>query len=662
MVERTAAGQQLYRWWSALAPACTASLAVSIDLWALLLNAWQRCSKTSGPSRLYALPVVLGQTYEAEFSPSTATEHRKRRGRYYTPEAIAQFMVEATLGSACGAPSRPPTVLDPSCGGGICLVLAYRYLLLHCRPPEGDAQLLDYLFGVDIDPNAVAVTRLALALAAIGSPQSPPFKGGKPQAGGSKDGPEAFSLQESHSKSCSPKVGGWGASLSGETSKLLCAPTFTNLSQTIRCGNALVRPAPGRAAIALDLTPYPLQKTQFDVVLGNPPYLDSETMTRHLPHWRTYCRGGSEASGARTSGFRPGGRRYQTAQGNWDLFCVFIERALELCREGGWHSFVVPNKLASAEYAAGARSLLGRCRLHHLRDYSRVKAFEAAVYPMVYVVQNSRDRSAGTFCYEVMATLTQPSETHRRCTSRVSSGGAWRLASRQSWVAQLQQCPKLGDAAAVTGAASVSEAYRLKPLIHEQPQPSNAFQVVNSGTIDPYCHHWGHKPLRYLGDRYPHPVVSKSALALAFPKRHQQAASPKLIVAGLTRELECVWDDAGALLAGKSTTLILLREAEQLGPVLLGLLNSALMTAYVKAIFGGNALQGGYLRIGPPQVRSLPLPGRGLDAALAREQLHQLVLQRRGLPHGASAAAQIEAAIDREVCELYGVSWRDVMP
>ncbi|MGB3615753.1 MAG: N-6 DNA methylase [Elainellaceae cyanobacterium] len=615
--------EHLRHWWTAIAPVCTADLDVSVDLWALLQRSW------SLSSIAHKLPTVLGQTYETELATSALAPHiRKRQGSYYTPAAIAQFMVEATLGAACRDCATAPTVLDPACGGGVFLVTAYRYLAQYYRPscPDDGMPLLAGLFGVDVDPNAVAVTRLALGLAMI----------------------EAVLRSDLA-----------GRSSSGETLEELRDINFASLSQTIRCGNTLVRSSDPPNAIAPSdhLAPYPLPQTQFDVVLGNPPYLDSEAMTRHLPHWRTYCRA-----------------QYQTARGNWDLFCVFIERALDLCRDGGWHSFVVPNKLTSAAYAAEARSLLGCYHLHYLRDYSRVNAFQAAVYPIVYVVQKSASGPSSPFRYEVMHSLDQPAAIHRRCSSPSSphpwcfSGGDRPLgpvSGPGDWVAQLQTYPTLGDALAVVGAASVSEAYRLQPLIHEQPHPKNALRLVNSGTIDRYVHHWGHKPLQYLGDRYRHPVIAKPALVELLPKRYRQATASKLIVAGLTRQLECVWDKDGTVMAGKSTTLILLPpgSADALGPILLGLLNSALLTAYFQAMFGGNALQGGYLRVGPPQVRLLPLPCRGLKGlGLRGDRLCQLVRQRQALNRHAGAAGlrEMDGAIDRAVDGLYGVSWRDV--
>ena len=579
---------QLRQYWQDIAPAI-ADLDLSIDLWALLRQAWGQA-----PNR-DSLPLTLGQTYER--LAEKAAIH-KRQGCYYTPTAIAQAMVEATVGRASRASNhQPPTILDPACGGGVFLVLAYRYLHQESAPlrAANGTPLLASLFGVDIDPNAVAVTRLALGLAVRLSPDS-------------------------------------------------AGDNLTCLRHTICCGNTLVTGAvPARSLPPAD-PPFPWSNRQFSVVLGNPPYLDADAMSRHFPQWRTYCRD-----------------RFQTAKGNWDLFCVFIERALQLCEAGGWHSFVVPNKLASAEYAAPARSLLAARTIHQIWDYSRVSAFRAAVYPLAYVVR-MQPVVAGHVACTAMATVEQAGATRYRCRRHFSSPQPWCLsASPQPWLSGPRG--SMGDVLEVVGAASVADAYQLKPLIYNQPQGNNDFEranfkLVNSGTIDRYQHHWGQKTLRYLGDRYQHPVVSRAAIAAALPKRYRQAASPKLIIAGLTRHLECIWDAEGALLPGKSTTVILLSPTEAaLGPVLLGLLNSALMTAYFQALFGGNALQGGYLRVGPPQVRSLPLPSGypWPQGSPAVERLNRLIHQRQALTHasGARGCDALELRIEQLVRRLY---------
>ena len=53
---------------------------------------------------------------------------------------------------------------------------------------------------------------------------------------------------------------------------------------------------------------------------------------------------------------------------------------------------------------------------------------------------------------------------------------------------------------------------------------------------------------------------------------------------------------------------LLLVLAEKHLAFLLGVLNSKVIRFYITQVFGGNSLQGGYLRIGPPQLRQLPMP------------------------------------------------------
>jgi len=76
-------------------------------------------------------------------------------------------------------------------------------------------------------------------------------------------------------------------------------------------------------------------------VIGNPPYIDSEWLTKTNPELREYCNS-----------------RYQSAKGNWDIFCIFIEKALNLCKKSGLSSMIVPNKLFSSDYAQALRAFL----------------------------------------------------------------------------------------------------------------------------------------------------------------------------------------------------------------------------------------------------------------------------------------------------------------
>ncbi len=162
-------------------------------------------------------PDILGQVYErflgkvirltayhravVELKP----EVRKAGGVYYTPTFIVRHIVERTLGTLLnGRRPAPATrsaaqsgnikILDPACGSGSFLLGAYQYLLDWHREwyvrdgadkwstgrrarifrsglvdwrlttNERKRILVDCIHGVDIDPQAVEVTKLSLLL------------------------------------------------------------------------------------------------------------------------------------------------------------------------------------------------------------------------------------------------------------------------------------------------------------------------------------------------------------------------------------------------------------------------------------------------------------------------------------------------------------------
>jgi hypothetical protein len=167
------------------------------------------------------------------------------------------------------------------------------------------------------------------------------------------------------------------------------------------------------------------------------------------------------------------------------------------------------------------------------------------------------------------------------------------------------QFPSLSAVAEVLGAATVAEAYAMQSLITDEACPTiTDLKLINSGTIDRYCPLWGQKCLRYLGHTYRHPTISATQQAHLPQKRQQQACQPKIIVAGMSQVLECVVDVTGAFLAAKSTVIVL---SSLNLYYLLALLNSKLISFYYRKLFGGDCFKGGYLRIGPQQLRLLPI-------------------------------------------------------
>jgi len=469
---------------------------------------------------------------------------RKIDGVFYTPAPLVARLVDEALGPllASTPADRPIRVVDPACGAGAFLIAAARALLERREQMSREtgealapAELVRAsIFGVDVDPAAVQLTRAALA----------ELVGAVPE----------------------------------------------DMSENIKVGNALLgADAPAEAGApfvwALEF-PAAHAAGGFEAVLGNPPFVDAEAMTRHHAALRRHC-----------------AHHFEAARGNWDLFCVFIELGLRLCAPGGCLALIVPNKLASADYAAGARRLLTReARLVALHDLSAVPVFAAEVYPLAFVAR----RGAGEPGPVTLTRVAGAAGADERIEMSLGTGpsdGPWPISGRgdAATIAHMRAVGRpLGQLAEVWGAATVAEAYAIAELITEG---ESGLRVVNSGTIDRCAALWGQSPLRYLGRSYLRPVIA--APERLPPRRLAQARTPKLIVASMTRSLEAMLDVRGEVLAGKSTTICWWPADLR---VLAAILHSRAMDDYYQHMHGGDRLARGYLRIGPRQLRALPVP------------------------------------------------------
>lgn len=339
----------------------------------------------------------------------------------------------------------------------------------------------------------------------------------------------------------------------------------------------------------------------FDAVIGNPPYMDSEEMTRSLPELREYC-------------VNVG---YKSASGNWDIFCIFIEQGMTLTRNKGFFSMIVPNKLLAADYALAPQEILGSSTIHHLRDYSRVKVFEISVYPVIFVVQRTVPSSSNLIQVDVMEEKQSSEFPVQSYENRLDQEiflklpkGLWSPLIRKN-LPILQELLKssfpLSSYGNVVGAATVSEAYKFSNIIEDHMNfsiPDDCFMFVNTGIIDRYDILWGIDNVMYIKKIYKQPIVKKASIKNISEKRLNEANSEKVIIAGMTRKLESTYDD-GCCLAGKSTVLV--NSAYVNLKFITSCLNSNLLSFAYRELFESLSLQGGYLRIGPPQIARIPI-------------------------------------------------------
>lgn len=124
---------------------------------------------------------VLSQVYES-FSKQWDEELAEETSVYYTPKNIAKLLVEEAFAGVKNPAEAK--VLDPACGAGMFLVLAFRQLVRKCweetglRPDTRAIQRILYhqLCGFEVSESALRLSALALYISAIevnGSPRPP---------------------------------------------------------------------------------------------------------------------------------------------------------------------------------------------------------------------------------------------------------------------------------------------------------------------------------------------------------------------------------------------------------------------------------------------------------------------------------------------------------
>lgn len=315
---------------------------------------------------------ILGRIYEQFLGERIAVdasravtidlkpEHRKSGGVYYTPKPIVDYIVEETLGPLL-AGKDPATlarekfaIVDPASGSGSFLIAAYQYLLdwhrdhwvpqtknrdrflekgldgqLRVKTSERKRILLDYIYGVDIDLQAVEVTKLSLLLKVI-------------------EGQAQLEFDIGH--------------------------ILPDLDANILCGNSLIDhdfhiPFGVTPEEALNFNPFSWQQSfpevfkrgGFDAVIGNPPYLNvDDTWGRKDPRLAYLKIAYSEVYSDKT-----------------DLLFYFLRKALAITR--GEVAFIVSRSFLEADKAQKLRGwLANNARVRSVLDFRH-----AIVFPKV---------------------------------------------------------------------------------------------------------------------------------------------------------------------------------------------------------------------------------------------------------------------------------------
>ena len=308
-------------------------------------------------------------TQQINSGETPQTSKRKQDGVFYTPQYITKYIVENTIGRLCAEKKQQLgiieddylsdqrrqmqtkkrlldqlqqyrewllqiTILDPACGSGAFLNAALQFLMAeHKLIDEMEAKvagssivfqdvensILEHnLYGVDINEESVEIAQLALWL-----------RTAKP-----------------HRK-------------------------LNSLNENIKCGNSLISDpeiAGPKAFNWQEQFPKVFEKGGFDVVIGNPPYVQLQSM------------------GAMSDAYAQCG--FETYNKSADLYCLFYEQGCRLLKDKGFLGFIASNKWLKINYGEPLRKyLVSKMNPLLLIDFPGVPVFEdATVDPQILIV------------------------------------------------------------------------------------------------------------------------------------------------------------------------------------------------------------------------------------------------------------------------------------
>lgn len=313
---------------------------------------------------------ILGSAYE-QFLGKTITinnrgkavielkpEVRKAGGVYYTPQYIVDYIVLSTIGKLCEKKTPKEVaeikIVDPACGSGSFLLGAYQYLLNwhkdyylqnpnkknpitpegNLTTPEKKKILLNNIYGVDIDTNAVEVTKLSLLLKCM--------------------------------------EGETQASIAHQM-KMFNERVLPTLDNNIKSGNSLIDTDYYDNQLDFGeerkIKPFSWQKSYptifknggFNVVIGNPPYV----FTRDVD-WsdevKNYFWSKFEIS-------KGDDKSRKNQSGKINLYILFIIKSTELLNKNGCLSFIIPNGLLrTTTYDTARKFILERTSIERIVD------------------------------------------------------------------------------------------------------------------------------------------------------------------------------------------------------------------------------------------------------------------------------------------------------
>ena len=382
----------------------------------------------------------------------------------------------------------------------------------------------------------------------------------------------------------------------------------------------------------------------FDIVIANPPYIDSERMV-----------GEGQLALRKTIA-----KTYKLTKGNWDIYIAFFEKGFNLLNSKGTLAFITPDKWISKPFGDALR-ISKLANFLAILKAGREIFEDAKVDAIVSLFSNIKQEYIDVYLYEteiILKDRVQKKELNSPYTLDALFSSGLELIQKIDDTED-----RLSDNFLCENACATSDAYKLKPFVRENKSDTlNSaafFKVVNTGTIGKYFSKWAVRPMVYLGDDYLCPIIKRDEFFKNFKNSYSnKILRPKLIMKGLNL-LDAFLDDDGTTLPGKTTLVITNKDNNQDELIfLLAVINSSLIFYYIKEKYSSSSYNQG-TTFTKDMINGIPFPK--IDGNI-RKKIVSTVARVLAAKHGNPQAdtSALEKEIDQLVYQLYGLTDEEI--
>ncbi len=348
----------------------------------------------------------------------------------------------------------------------------------------------------------------------------------------------------------------------------------------------------------------------FDLVIGNPPYIDY----RKIP-----------------AGSKNAIKSYKVANHSKmiNFYLYFFELGFNLLKKNGILAYISPQQYLIYENTKGLRDLIREMSIISLSDFARVKVFDAATYTFVSIISKTKSNTPGLYLdFDQMDNLALPIRT-KDIANPISEPVSISEFSDLVGSIETSSHLKLSDLADIFCASSETVALSATP---------SGFRFLAASDI--FRWRIAAKDVYVDSTKY-----SKNSA-------EKQGLGPIVYTSRMTTNIRACVAEPKVYLGGKVNVLV--PKKQGLEHFIAAILNSALINFWYRQKFSMQHMQGNALPINTTELANIPISGDE-DLWRAIGDLAAKSSQVEG-----QELSDLEQSLDELIFKLFGVVDKDV--